>query len=416
MERTILAIDLKSFFASCECIERGLDPMKVPLVVADISRGGGSITLAVTPFLKARGVPSRCRVFEIPKFNDIEIIYAKPRMKIYLEKSMDVLRCYFDYFSEDDIYVYSVDEVFIDVTTYLKLYQKDPYELALEVMQHVYNQTGLLSAAGIGENMLLAKFALDIDAKHQKNSISWWKKSELNTKLWPIKDLTKVWGIGERTKIRLNKLGIYTMGQLAVFDRDVMKKEMGIVGVELIDHANGIDDTIISLHKTVMMPKSFGKGQTLFDDYQKDTIGVLFEEMLDELCMKLRLNNYVADTISVHIAYSKGKRLSSYSRSLKLDYGTDVTSVWVNIVNHFIEEDCLDVDIRKVAVSLSNISVKKSIQLSLFDDYNEELSILTAKDNVVNKYGKNSITYASSLLAHSTFKQRNKMIGGHNES
>ena len=179
-----LCIDLKTFFASCECVDRKLDPFKVPLVVADTSRGKGATCLAVSPYLRNMGVDSRSKVFELPK--NVKIIYAKPRMKLYETYSQKVIDIYKEFFSEEDIHIYSIDEVFIDATDYLKYYNKTDEELALTIMKTIKEKTGLTSTAGIGPNIFLAKVAMDIEAKHQKNCISKWTFDDIEKKLWNI--------------------------------------------------------------------------------------------------------------------------------------------------------------------------------------------------------------------------------------
>ena len=169
-KRNILCIDLKSFFASCECIERGLDPFKTPLVVANKKQGNGAITLAVTPYLKKQGVKSRGRLFEIP--SNIEYMIANPRMNLYISKSQEVISIYLDFISEEDLHIYSIDECFLDVTNYLKLYNKTDMELAEEILKSIYEKTGLTATCGIGPNMLLAKISMDIEAKHNFNNIA----------------------------------------------------------------------------------------------------------------------------------------------------------------------------------------------------------------------------------------------------
>ena len=172
LNKTILCIDLKSFYASVECVLRGLDPFKTPLVVADKSRGGGSIVLAVSPYLKSLGVPSRCRIFELPE--DLNIIYAKPQMQTYLEYSASVIGVYLDFISENDLYVYSIDQAFLDLTSYLAYYKKTDVELAQEILTRITSKLGLTATCGIGPNMLMSKLSMDIEAKKNRNNIAKW--------------------------------------------------------------------------------------------------------------------------------------------------------------------------------------------------------------------------------------------------
>ena len=238
-ERNILCIDLKSFFASVECVERNLDPFTTPLIVADPSRKGGAITLAVTPYMKTLGVPSRGRVFEIPK--GIKYITATPRMSLYVKKSKEVINCFLDFVSKEDMHVYSIDEAFLDVTDYLKLYKMDDVGLAKAIMARIKEKTGLTSTCGIGPNLLLAKVALDIESKHSPDFIAKWTYEDVKTKLWNITPLDEMWGIGSKTMKKLNDLGIYKVGDINKYGKEFYKKRFGVLGEELYLHANGID-------------------------------------------------------------------------------------------------------------------------------------------------------------------------------
>ena len=226
-ERNILCIDLKSFFASCECVERNLDPFSVPLVVANPNQGNGAITLAVTPYLKNQGVKGRTRLYEIPKHIKYHIV--PPRMSLYIKKSSEVINIYLDYVSKDDMHVYSIDEAFLDVTNYLKMYKMTDYELAQKILNDVETRTGLTATCGIGPNMLLAKVAMDVEAKKYKNGICKWTYDNVKTSLWPITPLSKVWGIGPRMQIKLNALGIYKVQDLATYDKRKLKEKFGIM-------------------------------------------------------------------------------------------------------------------------------------------------------------------------------------------
>ena len=222
VKRNIMCIDLKSFFASCECVERGLDPFKVPLVVANKKQGNGAITLAVTPALKKQGIPGRVRLYDIPKNIKYEIV--PPRMKLYIEKSKQVVGIYLDYVAPEDLHIYSIDECFLDVTDYLKLYKKTDYELAEEILKTVEEKTGLTATCGIGPNLLLAKVAMDTEAKKYKNGIAKWTYDDVPEKLWSITPLSKMWGIGPRMEKKLNNLNIYTVGELANYDKNILKE------------------------------------------------------------------------------------------------------------------------------------------------------------------------------------------------
>ena len=218
-KRIYLCIDLKSFYASVECVERGLDPFEINLVVADPSRGGGAITLAATPAIKKLGVKSRGRIYEIPV--GIEYIIAPPRMALYMEYSAKVYSVFLKYIASEDIYIYSIDEAFLDITPYLNLYKLKPKELANKILADVYKNTGLTATVGIGTNLFLAKVAMDVIAKHTKDNMGFLDEDIFRQKMWHHKPLTDIWMIGKGLNRRLNKLGIYDLYALSVYDERI---------------------------------------------------------------------------------------------------------------------------------------------------------------------------------------------------
>ena len=415
INRNIMCIDLKSFFASCECVDRGLDPFKVPLVVANRKQGNGAITLAVTPYLKAQGVPSRTRLYNIPKH--IKYTIVPPRMKLYIAKSKEVIGIYLDYVSADDLHAYSIDECFLDVTNYLKLYKKTDYELAEEILTKIYQKTGLTATCGIGPNLLLAKVAMDIEAKKYKNGIAKWTYEDIKTKLWHISPLSKMWGIGKRMEKNLNILNIYTIGDLANYDKNKLKDKFGVMGLELWNHANGIDLSKISDYKMQAKDKSYSHSQVLFKDYNGENIRLIISEMVDLLTIRLRTNNKQTTIIGLGISYSKEIQ-SGFYHTLKLDAATDSNKEINKVCNIIFDRYYNDLPIRKVSICCGGLTTKKGIQLNLFDEYSniqEEAKINETIDGIKNKYGKNSLIKASSLLPDSTAIERNTKIGGHHE-
>ncbi len=413
-ERHILCIDLKSFFASCECVERGLDPFKYPLVVANPSQGGGAITLAVTPYLKAQGVPSRGRIYEIPKNIKYEI--AKPRMSLYIKKSEEVVNIYLNYIAKEDLHIYSIDECFLDVTHYLKLYKKTDYELALDILKTIYDKTGLTATCGIGSNMLLAKVSMDIEAKHNKDCIAKWTNDDIQTKLWSITPLSKMWGIGSHMERNLNRLGIYSIKDLALTNKNVLKDKFGIIGEELWEHANGIDESIISEFHYAPKSHSYSHSQVLFKDYNANNIRLIISEMVEVLTARLRKSNKQCTVIGFGIGYSKNEGGGFY-HSIKLGAPSDNTNEIIKVCNLIFDEYYDNAPIRKVSISLGGICSKQGVQLSLFNDYKsikQTESLEKAIDNIKERFGKNSILKASNLLEDSTAIARNGKIGGHN--
>ena len=415
INRNILCIDLKSFFAACECIERDLDMFTTPLVVADAKRGKGAITLAITPYLKIQGIKSRGRLFEIPQ--GIKYIIAKPRMNLYIKKSSEVINVYLDYISKEDLHVYSIDEAFLDVTDYLKLYKKTDYELANEILDKVREKTGLYATCGIGPNIFLAKVAMDLDAKNNDDFIAKWHYQDVQNKLWEISPLSKVWGIGCRTEKKLNLLGIYNIGQLANFPKDKLKAKFGVIGEELWNHANGIDLSLINDWKEPPKEKSISHSQILFKDYTKDNIKIIISEMCDVLVQRLRNMKKQTKVIGLGIGYSKNIGGGFY-HTLKIDQSTDNINIIKKICYSIFDNYHKNLPIRKVSISFNRLCDKSSVQLNLFEDVekiNTRDTLNTTLDNIKQKYGKNSILKGSNLLDDSTIIERNKKVGGHSE-
>ena len=414
IRRNIIAIDLKSFFASCECVERGLDPFKVNLVVANPNQGNGAITLAVTPALKKLGVKGRSRLYEIPK--NIKYQIVPPHMKLYLEKSRAVVNILLDYVDEKDLHVYSVDESFLDVTNYLKMYKKTDYELAQDIMKRIYKELHLTTTCGIGPNILLAKVAMDIEAKHNPSNIAKWDYIDVKNKLWPITPLSKMWGIGPRMEKRLNNLGLYKIGDIAQYDKNKLKDLFGIMGEELYYHANGIDEAIISDYKAIPKTRSFSNSQVLFKDYDGSNIGIIIKEMCEVVCRRLRHAHKQARIIGLSIGYSKSVGGGFY-HNMKV-HQSDLESDFYKVAMLIFDKYYDNSPIRKVGISAGDLTNNNSIQINLFEDIEEkenEEKIQYTIDEIKEKYGKNSIVKASALLEDSTIIDRNKKIGGHHE-
>ena len=414
-ERNILCIDLKSFFASVECVERGLDPFTTPLIVADPDRKGGAITLAVTPYMKSLGVPSRGRVFEIPK--NIKYITAKPRMSLYVQKSKEVINTFLDFVSKEDMHVYSIDESFLDVTDYLKLYKMDDVALAKTIMNEITKRTGLTSTCGIGPNLLLAKVALDIESKHSPDFIAKWTYNDIKTKLWNIEPLDEMWGIGSKTMNKLNDLGIKKVGDINKYSKTFYKKRFGILGEELWEHANGIDYSNIKTQNYEVKNKSYGLSQILYKDYTTLNVTLIIREMVSKVTKRLRLNKKVCGVVGFGIGYSRSIGGGFY-HSCKLSESTDneerILEVCMSIFNNYVE----DLPIRKVSISLGKIENNNYKQLNLFEtnEENEKDDEMTkVMDEIANKFGENAILKASSLYDYSTIKKRNNTLGGHSK-
>ena len=418
VKRNIIAIDLKSFFASCECVERGLDPFTTPLIVCNPERNG-SITLAVTPFLKQFGVPGRCRVYDLKKYNipkSVKIIKAPPRMSLYIQKSKEVLSIYLEFVAKEDMHVYSIDEVFLDVTNYLKMYNMSTEELARTIIKRIKDKTGLTTTAGIGPNLLLAKIAMDIEAKHNPSNMAIWTYDDVKNKLWKITPLSKMWGIGPRMEKRLNKLGLYKVGDIANYDKNILKEKFGILGEELWNHTNGIDLSKISDFNGQIRDKSISHSQILFKDYNDENIEIIIREMIEVLTKRLRETHKQASLVGFGIGYSKAIGGGFYHMQ-KLETSTTNEKIFFEVCQNLFDKYYENLPIRKVSVSLGRLTDDNGIQLNLFEKYEEfkmNKNESAAIDEIKRKYGNNSILKASSLLKDSTIKERNRKIGGHN--
>ena len=410
-----LCIDLKSFYASVECASRGLDPYKVNLIVADTSRGKGTISLAATPHIKELGVNSRCRLYEIP--SNIKYIVAKPRMRLYMQVSNYIYNIYLKYFSEEDVHIYSIDEVFINLDPYLNLYHKNPKEIAIMVLDDVYKNTNITATCGIGTNLYLAKIAMDIISKHSKSNIGYLDIDLYKKYLWHYTPLTKFWSIGPGISNRLNNLGIFDMYDIAHTDESILYKEFGINAKLLIDHSKGIETaTMKDIKNYKPKSKSISSSQILFHDYDYIKARNVLIEMIDDLTIELVSKKYFTDRVALFIGYSKFA-IKSLNVNYKLKNTTssfeeiskNILSLYDNNINKIIP-------IRRIGISFG-INNNRNIQLDLFNNIEEqdkELELLKEVSTLKNKYGKNILLRTISLEKGSNQRERNRLVGGHN--
>ena len=416
MNRVYLCIDLKTFYASVECVERKLDPFKVDLVVADKEKGTGTICLAISPHMKKRGIKNRCRVFEIPK--NVHPIFAKPRMKKYIEYSANIYKIYLKYLSKDDIHVYSIDEAFLDVTSYLKLYKVSEIEMAKMIMNDILETTGITATCGIGTNMYLAKIALDIISKHVSNNIGYLNEEIFKEKLWYYTPLSDFWGIGVKTEARLNKLHLLNMYDIAHANKQKLYKEFGIDAELLIDHSFGKETcTIKDIKNYKSKSNSISNSQILFKDYNYIQARIVLSEMTDSLINTLVEKKCYTDSVGFSIGYSNYV-IPSLKANCKISHKTNSYST---ILDEILKEYDYRINknymIRRVSVYFSNIDNKRIKQLDIFntveiEEKDETLEI--ALKNIKSKYGNNSILRAISYEDDATAIIRNKLIGGHN--
>lgn len=416
MQKYYLCIDLKTFYASVECVERGLDPFNTNLVVADPERGKGTICLAISPKMKMLGVKNRCRIFEIPP--TIKYIVATPRMKKYIEYSANIYAIYLKYFSKEDIHVYSIDEAFMDVTQYLKLYKLNPIDLAKKIIKDIFKTYGITATAGIGTNMYLAKIVLDITAKHNPNNIGYLDEEKYKKELWHHKPLSDFWQIGRGIERRLNKMRIFDMYDIAHTTQKRLYKEFGVNAEYLIDHSWGKEScTIADIKAYKPKTNSITNSQVLFEDYSFIKARLVLKEMVEVGSLRLIESNLVTDTVGLYIGYSKNT-IKATGGTRKL---TNYTDIYSELLKAFLEiydkTTDTDIPIRRIGVNFANVIEAESVQLSLFIDQeriDEERKLELAMCSIKNKMGKNAIIRGMDLEEGATTIMRNKLIGGHN--
>lgn len=415
-ENFYLCIDLKSFYASVECKERGLDPMTTNLVVADPSRGDKTICLAATPAIKKLGVSSRCRVFEIPK--SIDYIMAPPRMSLYMKYSAKVYKVYLKYFDKDDIHIYSIDEVFIDASKYSRMYGKDMSLLAKMVMEDVYRTVGIRSACGIGTNLYLCKIALDITAKHSSDGIGYLDEELYRQLLWNHRPITDFWRVGRGTAKRLEKYGIYTMEQIAKADRNLMFKVFGVDAELLIDHAWGRETaTMADIKGYEPKSNSISGGQVLFHDYTFEKGRLILHEMTELLVLDLVDKKLVTDNIRLYVGFSNRENIAPVHGSMSLSFYTSSMKIIQKSMDglycRIIDENSL---IRRISISFNRLLGEENEGFDLFTDTNElkeEKQISHTILDIKKKFGKNAIFKGMNLEKDATTLERNRQIGGH---
>ena len=416
MDKVYMVIDLKSFFASVECVERGLDPFKTNLVVADPSRGRGAICLAVTPYMKSQGVRNRCRIYEIPK--DMEYITALPRMKKYIEYSANIYGIFLKYIAPEDIHVYSIDEAFMDVTPYLKMYNKTPKEIGRMIIDDIIKTTGICATCGIGTNMFLAKIALDITAKHAPDFMGYLDVEKFKRELWDYEPITDIWNIGPGIARRLAKYGVFTLSGVAMMDPMKLYKEFGVNAEFLIDHANGIEPcTIKEIHNYVPKANSVSNSQVLFEDYNYVDALLVVKEMVELNVLNLVDKGLVTNLISLSIVYSKDV-IPPTGGSMKIDQFTNSYKILNEyVLDIYRRTTDTEAPIRRIGIGFGNVRDEAYEQYTLFDDpveMQKEKSLQHAINSVRKKYGKNALIKGMNLEEKATTRKRNTLIGGHN--
>lgn len=453
MDKAYIAIDLKSFYASVECVERGLDPLTTRLVVADESRTEKTICLAVSPALKVYGIPGRARLYEvIKKAKEIkkDFIIAPPRMAYYMRYSARIYNVYLKFIAPEDIFAYSIDEVFIDATSYLKMYKTTARELAQKLLKAVLDETGITATAGIGTNMYLAKVAMDIVAKHAEPDGNGARIAELNEatyrkKLWGHTPLTDFWRIGKGYARRLEAVGLRTMGDIALCserDEDYLYNMFGVNAELLIDHAWGYEPCEMKDIKAYR-PKnnSFSSGQVLKEPYGFEKARVVASEMAEEVALSLLRKKLTTDQVVLTIGYDKSSLRKHQGETTKdfygrtvpkpahgsqnLKTGTSSSSIILNAVLTLFDKNVdKNLLVRRITIDVNHVlpetNEPKSHQLDLFTDYDEE-NVELGKEkrvgeaiiNIKRRYGKNAILKGINFEEGATGRERNMQIGGH---
>ena len=416
LKRVYLCIDLKTFFASVECVERNLDPFKVNLAVADKERGKGALCLAISPKLKALGIKNRCRLFEIPSY--LDLIIAKPRMKLYMQYAANIYEIYLKYVCDDDIHVYSIDEAFLDISTYFKLYRKTPLQMARMIIDDIFETTGITATAGIGSNLYLSKVALDISAKHNPSNIGILNEPLYKQTLWHHQPITDFWHVGRGIAKRLAKYQIFDMAGVAFCDEKILYQEFGVNAKYLIDHAWGKEPTTIAqIKKYQPENNSISHSQVLFEDYSYEDALLAMKEMVELKVLDLVEQHLVTRHIALYVGYSN-KKIKATGGSLKIGVCTNSYRILLSeFITLYKRTTHLNCPIRRLGISFGGVIDEKYEAYDLFTDYQEiekERKLQEALINIKGRYGKNAVFKGMDLLEKATTLKRNKLIGGHN--
>lgn len=415
-ERIYICIDLKSFYASVECVARGLDPLTAKLVVADPERSQKTICLAISPAMKKLGIRNRCRVFEIPE--NLEYIMAPPRMQKYIDVSADIYAIYLKYIAKEDIHVYSIDEVFMDITDYLGMYQMSAAELASRIMADVLENTGITATCGIGTNMYLAKVALDISAKHIKGNTAFLNEDIYKKTLWNHRPLTDFWRVGAGIAKRLERYGIYTMKDVTEAKEETLYSLLGVDAELLIDHAWGKEPTTIAEIKAYK-PKHncLTSGQVLSGESTHEEGKLIIKEMVDLLCLELVDKGLVTESISMQIGFENRLEIPFARGTTTLPIATSSARTMMPYVEKLYERIIpTHLGIRRANITFNNVVDETYQQYDLFCDPVElerERKMQQAMLDIKKKFGKNAILKGMNLEEGATTMERNRQIGGH---
>lgn len=411
--RDILCIDVKSFFASVESVKRKIHPLDSYIVVMSNPDLEGGLVLAASPRVKKEyGIRTGSRCFEIPKNSKIQIV--EPRMALYIKVNRMINQIFQEFVAEEDIHIYSIDESFLDVTKSHALYGSTK-EIARKIQVTIFQRLKLVTAIGIGDNPLLAKLALDNEAKKNKSQIAVWHYEDVSEKIWNIHPITEMWGIGKNTASNLYQLGIDSVYRLSQYDVKALKRIHGVIGEQLFYHAHGLDHSIIS-EKYIPKAKGFGKSQILKRDYiNQYEIEVVIREMADEVAARLRKHHAETGVVHLSIGYSREILDKGFSHQMKIyptSSNTKIIETCLQIFRTYYKKQ----PVRQIGIRCGKIDYKKELQLNLFEDAEktilaEDLELVV--DRIREKYGFSSLVHASSLTKGGTAIQRSGLVGGH---
>lgn len=409
--RPIMCIDMKCFYASIVAMLHGLDVLKTPVAVVANFDQPGSVVLAASSLMKEKfSIKTGSRRYEIPKHPDIRLF--EPKMSFFIQMSMTITKLISNYVPVDAIHVYSVDESFVDLTGTEKLWGS-PEETAKEIQRAILDQFNIPSAVGMGPNMLIAKLALDLEAK--KTGFAKWTYEDIPKKLWPVRPLSEMWGIGKRMEANLNAMGIQTVGGLANADLKELEKRFGVMGNQLYHHAWGIDLSKLGEPLITNGALSFGKGQMLMRDYHtRKEISVVLLEMCEDVMKRTRDAGYVGRTISMGLSYSRNAMTKGFHRSKTIAIPTSETLVMYKTCLELLDKHFAGEPARQLSVRISNLEREHSIQLDLFDDRKPQRQIIgPTMDAIRNRFGATSILRAVSFTKAGTAINRDRLVGGH---
>lgn len=421
--QSVMFIDMQCFYVSVSALLENLDVNKIPMAVVSNLKQPGAVVLSANRVLKNMfkkqnlKIGTGTRLFEIPKHPAIKLF--EPKMDLYINMSVEITKLVETFVPADCILQYSIDELALLLDPVIGLYNCSAEEIALAIQDAIYKQFNIQSSIGLGDNILIAKLAMDNSKK--KTSFAKWSYEDIPEKLWPISPLSEMWGIGKRTEKKLNALGIYRVGDLAAADLTMLQKKLGLVrGNELYFHSWGIDLSQINEkqtnNNTYQRNLSFGKSQMLMRDYNhKKEIHVVLLEMIEDVCKRAREKGYSARTISLGLAHSRTAILSeNFYRSFTIEEPTNDTLTVYNVCKALLDEFYGGEPARQLSVRISNVSKERGLQLDLFDPKKEKRQHLAhTMDKLRNRFGETSILRAVSFTKEGTALRRGHLVGGH---